>query len=56
MSTTAPPCPRATSFISLLNSALSLSRPTSAPAGGTGGMEQTLLPEHLGNNLAFFGH
>jgi hypothetical protein len=19
-------------------------------------MEQTLLPEHLGNNLAFFGH
>ena len=43
------PCPRATSFMSPVSSAISLSRPTSAPAGVTGCMQRTLLPEHLRN-------
>ena len=42
---TEPPRPRATSFISPVSSAISLSRPTSAPAGVTGCMQRTLLPD-----------
>ena len=51
---TALPRPRATSLMSPVSSAISLSRPTSAPAGVTGGMERTLLPEHLPNKRTFF--
>src|SRR4029077_6360462 len=40
---TEPPCPRATAFMSPVSSAISLSRPTSAPAGLTGCMQRTLL-------------
>jgi len=38
------PRPRATSLIRVVSNAISLSRPNSAPAGVTGGMQQTLLP------------
>ena len=50
------PRPRATSLISPARSAISLSRPISEPAGFTGGMGQTLLPEYLRNKLAISGH
>jgi hypothetical protein len=51
--TAAPP---ATSLISPVSSAISLSRPTSAPAGVTGDMGRTLLPEYLRNKRAISGH
>ena len=53
---TALPRPRATSFMRPVSSAISLSRPTSAPAGVTGGMGRTVLPEHLRNKQVNFGH
>ena len=50
---TEPPRPRATSLISPDSSAISLSRPSSAPAGVAECMEQTVLPEHLLNNQTY---
>jgi hypothetical protein len=49
-----PPRPIDNAVTNSVSSAISLSRPTRAPAGVTGGMERTLLPQHSSNKQPFF--